>query len=301
MAAVEADVRAALSGVEEPELRRSVADLGMVRDVARQGQAGHGQPGAAAPGRRHPRRAAAGGWSTAAGAVPGVDRVEVDLRDMDETELRAVADILKGVTPNPLAGARRRRGTAARPSRGVNPFTDTRTRVLAIASGKGGVGKSSVTTNLSIALAQRGQRVAAVDADVWGFSMPRMLGISSPPGLIDDVIVPPEALRRPADLDGLLRARRPGGDLARPDVAQGARAVPHRRLLGRDRLPHHRHAARHRRRAAVDLAVPPARRGDRRHHAATGGAAGRAARRGDGREGRPRRDRRDREHVVVHG
>ena len=63
----------------------------------------------------------------------------------------------------------------------MNPFTDTRTRVLAIASGKGGVGKSSVTTNLSIALAQRGQRVAAVDADVWGFSMPRMLGIRARP------------------------------------------------------------------------------------------------------------------------
>jgi ATP-binding protein involved in chromosome partitioning len=62
-----------------------------------------------------------------------------------------------------------------------------------VASGKGGVGKSSVTTNLSIALANRGLRVAAVDADVWGFSMPRMLGISAPPGLIDDVIVPPEA------------------------------------------------------------------------------------------------------------
>ena len=75
----------------------------------------------------------------------------------------------------------------------MNPFTDARTRVLAISSGKGGVGKSSVTTNLSIALAERGHRVAAVDADVWGFSMPRMLGIAAPPGLIDDVIVPPEA------------------------------------------------------------------------------------------------------------
>jgi ATP-binding protein involved in chromosome partitioning len=55
------------------------------------------------------------------------------------------------------------------------------------------VGKSSVTTNLSIALAARGLRVAAVDADVWGFSMPRMLGIQDPPGLVDDVIVPPSA------------------------------------------------------------------------------------------------------------
>ena len=65
--------------------------------------------------------------------------------------------------------------------------------MLAIASGKGGVGKSSVTTNLAVALAQRGHKVAAVDADVWGFSMPRMLGIDRPPTVIDDVIVPPDA------------------------------------------------------------------------------------------------------------
>ncbi|HXY93253.1 MAG TPA: Mrp/NBP35 family ATP-binding protein, partial [Acidimicrobiia bacterium] len=81
----------------------------------------------------------------------------------------------------------------AAPAPRPNPFADARTRVLAIASGKGGVGKSSVTTNLAVALANRGHAVAAVDADVWGFSMPRMLGISAPPGLIDDVIVPPEA------------------------------------------------------------------------------------------------------------
>jgi ATP-binding protein involved in chromosome partitioning len=80
-------------------------------------------------------------------------------------------------------------GAESRP----NPFTDSRTRVLAIASGKGGVGKSSVTTNLAVALAQRGHRVAAVDADVWGFSMPRMLGIDRPPTVIDDIIVPPDA------------------------------------------------------------------------------------------------------------
>jgi ATP-binding protein involved in chromosome partitioning len=65
--------------------------------------------------------------------------------------------------------------------------------VTPFASGKGGVGKSSVTTNLAVALAQRGSRVAAIDADVWGFSMPRMLGIDRPPTVIDDVIVPPEA------------------------------------------------------------------------------------------------------------
>ncbi|MBV9934898.1 MAG: Mrp/NBP35 family ATP-binding protein, partial [Actinobacteria bacterium] len=72
-----------------------------------------------------------------------------------------------------------------------NPFADSGTRILAVASGKGGVGKSSVSANLAIALARRGHRVAAVDADVWGFSLPRMLGVDRPPGLVDDVIVPP--------------------------------------------------------------------------------------------------------------
>jgi ATP-binding protein involved in chromosome partitioning len=75
------------------------------------------------------------------------------------------------------------------------PFADpgSRTRVLLIASGKGGVGKSSVTTNLAVALAQRGRDVAVVDADVWGFSIPRMLGVDRPPVVIDSMLVPPES------------------------------------------------------------------------------------------------------------
>jgi ATP-binding protein involved in chromosome partitioning len=75
------------------------------------------------------------------------------------------------------------------------PFADpaSKTRVLLIASGKGGVGKSSVTTNLAVALANRGSRVAIVDADVWGFSIPRMLGVDRPPTVIDEMLIPPEA------------------------------------------------------------------------------------------------------------
>ncbi len=185
------DIQAALIGVEDPELRRSVVELGMVKGVAVDGRTAVVALAMPLPGEGSrielTRRVV-----LAAGEVDGVDRVDVDVREMTEAELREVAAILKGEPPpNPLqvvdASAR------ATPAPKVNPFTDSRTRVLAVASGKGGVGKSSVTTNLAVALAQRGHRVAAVDADVWGFSMPRMLGVTHPPGLIDDVIVPPEA------------------------------------------------------------------------------------------------------------
>ena len=184
-------VRAALAGVEEPRLRRSVVELGMVQGVAIDG-------GTVVIAIAEPLEEG-DSWAelvrrveAAVGALGDVERVEVDLRDMTDAEQTSVARILKGEAPaDPLAVIDASASAAPRPR--VNPFTDARTRVLAIASGKGGVGKSSVTTNLSIALAQRGRDVAVVDADVWGFSLPRMLGVSEPPAIIDDVLVPPEA------------------------------------------------------------------------------------------------------------
>jgi ATP-binding protein involved in chromosome partitioning len=188
------DVETALAAVEEPELRRSIVELGMVQGVAVDGRTAVVALAAPLPGDAARAELTRRVVETV-GDVSGIDRVDVDVRDMNEAEVKALARLLKGEPPpNPLAvvdasQTARDQPAAPRP----NPFTDSRTRVLAVASGKGGVGKSSVTTNLSIALAARGLRVAAVDADVWGFSMPRMLGIASPPGLIDDVIVPPEA------------------------------------------------------------------------------------------------------------
>src|SRR6185312_740674 len=72
------------------------------------------------------------------------------------------------------------------------PFADpsSKTRVLLIASGKGGVGKSSITTNLAVALADRGKSVAVIDADVWGFSIPRMLGVTHTPVVLDTMLIP---------------------------------------------------------------------------------------------------------------
>jgi ATP-binding protein involved in chromosome partitioning len=193
MAALDAAVRAALAGVEEPELRRPVTELGMVESLETKGRKVRVTLALPLPG-DETRAELRQRVIDALVPLGGVDRVDVELRDMDDAELRTVAGILKGVAPNPLRVLDASAAAAPRPLEPrPNPFTDTRTRILAVASGKGGVGKSSVTTNLSIALAQRGKRVAAVDADVWGFSMPRMLGVTHPPGLIDDVIVPPEA------------------------------------------------------------------------------------------------------------
>jgi ATP-binding protein involved in chromosome partitioning len=187
------DVQAALASVEEPELRRSIVELGLLQGVAVDGKTAVVALAVPLPGDES-RAELTRRVIEAVGRVPGIERVDVDIRDMHDDEILALAAFLKGVAPpNPLqvVDASQAGQRAATPR--VNPFTDSRTRILAISSGKGGVGKSSVTTNLSVALADRGHRVAAVDADVWGFSMPRMLGISAPPGLIDDVIIPPEA------------------------------------------------------------------------------------------------------------
>ncbi len=171
----EAEIIEALRPVEDPELHRSIVELEMVKGIRIDGD----RVGvtvaltvAGCPMREEITRRV----TDAVAPLPGVAAVDVDLTVMTDQQREGLRHNLQG-------------GQETR----SNPFTDARTRVLAIASGKGGVGKSSVTTNLAVALAQRGHRVAAVDADVWGFSMPGMLGSDRPPTVIDDIIVPPEA------------------------------------------------------------------------------------------------------------
>jgi ATP-binding protein involved in chromosome partitioning len=189
---LEEAIRATVGAVLEPLLRLPLGELGMIQGIAVDGSTAVVAVAEPLPDRGHYAELETA-VRAAAQAVDGIDRIDVDVRLMEEDELPAVARVLKGEPPpNPLAvvdaGA-----AAPDPHHRTNPFTSSRTRILAIASGKGGVGKSSVTTNLSIALAQRGRRVAVVDADVYGFSLPRMLGVDHPPDLIDDVLVPPAA------------------------------------------------------------------------------------------------------------
>jgi ATP-binding protein involved in chromosome partitioning len=181
----------ALATVEEPRLRRGIVELGLVEGVVLERGAAIvaiADPLPEGPHWVELRRRVI----DALAGVDGLAGVDVAIQEMSEDAKIGVARVLKGEPPpDPLAVVDASAAPPPRPR--VNPFTDARTRVLAIASGKGGVGKSSVTANLAIALAERGRSVAVVDADVWGFSLPRMLGIAEPPGIIDDVLIPPEA------------------------------------------------------------------------------------------------------------
>jgi ATP-binding protein involved in chromosome partitioning len=180
----------ALRPVEDPELHRSIVDLGMVKGTALEGSNARitialTTPGCPLKNEINSR------VRSAVGALAGVDTVEVEFTAMSPEELASLRQTLHG-DPASTAGSQPAHGHAE--GRSI-PFADpsSKTRVLLIASGKGGVGKSSVSTNLAVSLAARGKSVAIVDADVWGFSIPRMLGISHAPTLIDSMIVPPEA------------------------------------------------------------------------------------------------------------
>ncbi len=181
----------ALEGVEDPELHRSIVELDMVSDV-RVSPRGVVEVEVALTVEGCPMRSEIQNRvSAAVNALPGVRDVRVELGVMSDAQRAALRQRLIG-DPSATAGS----GPAHGHSEGrAIPFADPacRTRSLLVASGKGGVGKSSVTTNLAVALAARGHRVAVVDADVWGFSIPRMLGIDRRPVVIDEMLVPPEA------------------------------------------------------------------------------------------------------------
>ena len=186
----EAQVLEALRPVQDPELHRSIVDLDMVRRIEIDGSQVAVTVALTIAG--CPLRAEITNRVTAAvTALDGVDGFDLDFTVMTDDERAALRTKLHG-DPGATAGSQQAHGHAE--GREI-PFADpgSKTRVLLIASGKGGVGKSSVTTNLSVALAQRGKDVAVIDADVWGFSIPRMLGVQHAPVVIDQMLVPPEA------------------------------------------------------------------------------------------------------------
>ncbi|WP_226345113.1 Mrp/NBP35 family ATP-binding protein [Agilicoccus flavus] len=168
----------ALSGVQDPEIHRPITELGMVGAVEAD-DAGLVRVTILLTVSGCPLKSTLERDTTRALlAVEGVDRVEVTLGVMSDEQRRALKEHLRG-------GQAEREIPFARP--------DSLTRVYAVASGKGGVGKSSVTSNLAVSLADQGLKVGVVDADIYGFSIPRMLGVDRAPTQVDDMILPPEA------------------------------------------------------------------------------------------------------------
>ncbi|WP_448853458.1 Mrp/NBP35 family ATP-binding protein [Corynebacterium frankenforstense] len=173
----EDQVREALSRVEDPELGRPITELGMVKSVAVDGSSVAVEIYLTIAG--CPMRDTLQQNTYAAVAeLDGVDEVTVTTDVMDDAQRKALRDQLRG---------------GAEP---VIPFAQpgTTTRVFAIASGKGGVGKSSVTVNLAAALAAKGLRVGIVDADIYGHSVPTLMGSDQQPSVMEeDMILPPIA------------------------------------------------------------------------------------------------------------
>jgi ATP-binding protein involved in chromosome partitioning len=185
-------VTQALAGVNDPEIHRPITELGMVKDV----------------------QVAADGtvrvdvWLTVSGcplrdtitrevtaavsALAGVRRVQVELDVMSEEQRRELQSRLRGAS-----GKQEREIPFAQPG--------SLTKVYAIASGKGGVGKSSVTVNLAVALAAAGQKVGLLDADIYGHSVPRMLGVTSRPTQVEQMIMPPSVHGVRAISSGMLK------------------------------------------------------------------------------------------------
>jgi ATP-binding protein involved in chromosome partitioning len=181
----------ALRPVQDPELHRSIVDLGMVRDVvvSRDGRVDLkvALTVAGCPLRNEIQNRV----TTAINELDGVRDIALQFTVMTDQEREDLRHKLHG-DPGSTAGHNHAHGHAE--GRAI-PFSQpgNKTRPLLIASGKGGVGKSTVTTNLAVALAQQGHSVAIVDADVYGFSIPRMLGAQRDPVVIDNMLIPSEA------------------------------------------------------------------------------------------------------------
>ena len=162
----------ALEQVIDPELKRPVTELDMVRDVVVTGS--HVAVTIALTVAGCPlRNSFEEQVQQHVGSLPGVASVELAFDVMSPEEKAALSTRLRG----------------GRPEKAIS--LDPGTRVIAIASGKGGVGKSTLTANLAAALAERGERVGVLDADIYGHSIPLMLGVDQRPVVVDKMIIPP--------------------------------------------------------------------------------------------------------------
>jgi ATP-binding protein involved in chromosome partitioning len=209
---------AALAKVNDPEIRRPVTELGMVKSVSVD-DAGHVAlelflTVAGCPMKDTLRK----DTSAALLRVPGVVSVDVALDVMSDEQRAALRTQLRGGVAEREVPFAKSRVADAGVRRGVRQGRCR--QVLGHGQPRGCPGR------------RRACKVGVVDADIYGFSIPRMLGVEGRPTQVDDMILPPHRARREGDLDRHVRARQPARRLAWADAAPGPPAVPRRRLLG---------------------------------------------------------------------
>ncbi len=163
-----------LDTINDPELNKPLTDLGMIKSIDIKGSDVTIGISLTVPGCPMKEKIS-GDVVAGVGALPDADSVKVEFAVMNDEQRHALREKLGFGSP--------------RPAQATPPVTYAK-RFIAVSSGKGGVGKSTVTTNLAVAMAKIGRKVGILDADVYGFSIPRMLGVSGQPTMIDDNIVP---------------------------------------------------------------------------------------------------------------
>ena len=181
----------ALRPVQDPELHRSIVDLGMVRDVQIQESGAVSLTVVLTISGCPLRNEIQTRVNNALRSLAGVKDVALNFGVMNDEERAKVRELVHG-NPGATAGSNPAQGhSEGRQISFAQP--GSKTRPILISSGKGGVGKSSVTTNLAVALATAGYKVGVIDADIYGYSIPRMLGTDRNPVVIDNMLLPPEA------------------------------------------------------------------------------------------------------------